>query len=109
MRALISMALRNKQYEVIEAEDGQDALEKLQLQQKVMLIVTDLNMPRMNGIELITAVKAMPQYRFVPIVMLTTESQADKKEVGRQAGAKAWIVKPFKPDVLLNVVKKIIG
>jgi two-component system chemotaxis response regulator CheY len=110
MRALVSMALRNMQYDVIEAVDGQDALEKLQSQQqKIALIVTDVNMPRMNGIELIKAAKALPQYKFVPIVMLTTESQAEKKEEGRSAGAKAWIVKPFKPDVLLDVVKKIIG
>ena len=108
MRILVSATLRQKQYEVIEAVDGQDALEKLKAQ-KVSLIVTDLNMPRMNGIELIKAAKALPEHKYVPIVMLTTESQADKKEAGREAGAKAWIVKPFKPDVLLDVVKKIIG
>jgi two-component system chemotaxis response regulator CheY len=110
MRALVSMALRNMQYDVIEAVDGQDAMEKLQSQQqKIALIVSDVNMPRMNGIELIKAAKALPQYKFVPIVMLTTESQAEMKEQGRLAGAKAWIVKPFKPDALLDVVKKIIG
>lgn len=108
MRGLISMTLRGKGYEVTEAEDGRDALGKLN-GKKVDLIVSDLNMPNMDGIELIRAVKSLPQYKFIPIVMLTTESQAEKKEEGRQAGAKAWIVKPFKPDVLVEVVKKIIG
>ncbi|MDX9971579.1 MAG: response regulator [FCB group bacterium] len=108
MRGLIGMTLRSKGYEVIEAEDGQDAVDKLS-GIKVDLIVSDLNMPNMDGIELIKAVKANPLHKFVPIVMLTTESQVEKKEEGRQAGAKAWIVKPFKPDVLVDVVKKIIG
>lgn len=108
MRGLICMTLRSKGYEVIEAEDGQCALDRLD-GIKVDLIVSDLNMPNMDGIELIKAVKSDPRYKFVPIVMLTTESQAERKEEGRQAGAKAWIVKPFKPDVLTEVVKKIIG
>jgi len=108
MRGLISMTLRSKGYEVIEAEDGEVALTKLNCI-KADLIVSDLNMPNMDGIELVKTVKADPKYKFIPIVMLTTESQAEKKEEGRQAGAKAWIVKPFKPDVLVDVVKKIIG
>lgn len=108
MRGLVSMTLRSKGYEVIEAEDGIDALSKMK-GSKVGLIVSDLNMPNMDGIELVKAVKAIPEYKYIPIVMLTTEGQAEKKEAGRQAGAKAWIVKPFKPDVLVDVVRKIIG
>jgi two-component system chemotaxis response regulator CheY len=108
MRAVLAMTLREKQYVVVEAKDGKDALAKLP-QQKVSLIVSDLNMPGMNGIELIRAVKALPGYKFLPIVMLTTEGHAEKKEEGRQAGVTAWIVKPFNPDVLNSVVKRILG
>ncbi|MGD0228857.1 MAG: response regulator [Syntrophorhabdales bacterium] len=108
MRGLIAMTLKREGYEVVEASDGRDALTKL-TGKKVDLIVSDLNMPNMDGIELIKAAKAAPQSRFIPIVMLTTESQDKKKQEGQQAGAKAWIVKPFKPDVLVGVVKKIIG
>ncbi len=109
MRGLVAMTLKNSGYNVIEAGDGKQALEQLQKVGRVDLIITDLNMPNMDGIQLIKAVKADSKNKFTPIVMLTTESQEAKKEEGRQAGAKAWIVKPFKPDVLLSVVKKIIG
>jgi two-component system chemotaxis response regulator CheY len=108
MRGLVSMALRNNGYDVVEASDGKDALIKL-AGHKVDMIVTDLNMPNMDGITLIKEVKAIARHKFTPIVMLTTESQESKKAEGQQAGAKAWIVKPFKPDVLVGVVKKIIG
>ena len=108
MRGLVSMALRNNGYQVVEASDGKDALNKLS-EHKVDMIVTDLNMPNMDGITLIREVKAIGKHKFTPIVMLTTESQASKKAEGQLAGAKAWIVKPFKPDVLVGVVKKIIG
>lgn len=108
MRGLVAMTLRTNGYEVTEAADGLDAIEKLK-GKKVNLIVSDVNMPRMNGIELVKTLKKNPAYKFVPIVMLTTESEEQKKKEGQQAGAKAWIVKPFKPDVLLQVVKKIIG
>jgi two-component system chemotaxis response regulator CheY len=73
------------------------------------MVVTDLNMPNMNGIELIKALRSEPNYRFTPIVMLTTESQDSKKQEGKAAGATGWIVKPFKPDQLLAVVKKVLG
>ena len=108
MRGLVSMALRNNGYQVVEASDGKDALNKLS-EHKVDMIVTDLNMPNMDGITLIREVKAIGKHKFTPIVMLTTESQESKKAEGQQAGAKAWILKPFKPDVLVGVVKKIIG
>ena len=109
MRGLVAMTLKKSGYEVVEASDGKDALTKLSSVGKVDLIITDLNMPNMDGIELIKTLKADMKYRFIPVIMLTTESQEAKKEEGRKAGAKAWIVKPFKPDVLVNVVKKIIG
>jgi two-component system chemotaxis response regulator CheY len=108
MRGLVAMTLKKEGYEVVEASDGRDALTKL-TGKKVDLIVSDLTMPHMDGIELIKAVKAGPQSSFIPIVMLTTESQDKLKREGQQAGAKAWIGKPFKPDVLVGVVKKIIG
>jgi len=108
MRGLVAMTLRNAGYEVIEASDGRDALNKLK-SCRVNLIVTDLNMPNMDGITFIKTVKSMPTYKLIPIIMLTTESQEEKKLEGQKAGAKAWIVKPFKPDTLVNVVKKIIG
>jgi two-component system chemotaxis response regulator CheY len=107
VRQVVGITLRGAGYEVIEGRDGQDALSKLQ-GQKVHLIVSDVNMPNMNGIELVKAVKALPNYRFTPIIMLTTESADDKKREGQAAGAKAWVVKPFKPEVLLNAVQKLI-
>ena len=109
MRGLIAMTLKNSGYETIEGCDGRDGFEKLKKAAKVDLIITDLNMPNMDGIEMIKSIKALPQAKFIPIIMLTTESQDEKKEQGRQAGAKAWIVKPFKPDVLIGAIKKIIG
>jgi len=109
MRGLLSMTLSNIGYNVVEANDGKDALIKLSSSGKVDLIISDLNMPNMDGIQLIKALKLEPKYKFIPVVMLTTEGQESKKEEGRAAGAKAWIVKPFKPDVLHGVVKKIIG
>ncbi len=108
MRELISFTLQGKGYEVVEAEDGRDALTKLALT-RVDLVITDLNMPNMNGIELTRSLRADATYRFVPVILLTTESQEEKKNQGRQAGATAWITKPFKQEQLLYVVKKVIG
>ncbi|MCX8069058.1 MAG: response regulator [Thermodesulfovibrionales bacterium] len=109
MRGLVSMTLKSNGYTVVEANDGKDALAKLASAGKVDLIISDLNMPNMDGIALIKALKNDPKHKFTPVVMLTTEGQDAKKEEGRAAGAKAWIVKPFKPDVLLATIKKIIG
>lgn len=106
VRQMVSMTLKNAGFTVIEASDGKDALAKLG--GPVDMILTDLNMPNMDGISLIRNVRAMAQYRFIPIVMLTTESQADKKAEGKSAGATGWIVKPFKPDQLLAVVQKVL-
>jgi two-component system, chemotaxis family, chemotaxis protein CheY len=107
VRQVVSISLRHAGYDVIEGYDGKDALTKL-TGQKVHLIISDVNMPNMDGISLVKAVKAMPAYKFTPIVMLTTESQESKKREGQEAGAKAWVVKPFKPEQLLGVVQKLV-
>ncbi|MGB0468287.1 MAG: response regulator [Pontibacterium sp.] len=106
IRQVVSMSLKSAGYEVIEARDGKDALSKLN-GQKIHLIVSDVNMPNLDGIGLVKQVKAHPQYKFTPIMMLTTESQESKKQEGRAAGAKAWLVKPFQPPTLLAAVSKL--
>jgi len=106
VRQMVKFALSDAGYEVLEASDGKDALQKLEGQ--VDMIITDLNMPNMDGIELIKQVRANSQYKFLPIVMLTTESEESKKAEGKQAGATGWIVKPFKPDQILGVIKKVM-
>lgn len=108
VRQMVSFTLKSAGYDVIEATDGQDALKKLATSQ-VQMILTDLNMPVMDGLELIRQVRAGGNHQFVPIVMLTTESQDVKKQAGRSAGATGWIVKPFNPPQLLAVVKKVLG
>jgi two-component system chemotaxis response regulator CheY len=108
IRGLASMTLENSGYQVVEAYDGRDALEKIS-QEKVDMIITDLNMPNMDGIALIQHLKADPRYKFIPIAILTKETESEKKQQGQEAGAKAWIPKPFKPKTILNVVKKVIG
>ena len=108
VRQMVSFTLREAGYEVVEAADGKDALVKLTGKTPSM-VITDLNMPNMDGIGLIRELRTQPACKFIPIVMLTTESQAEKKQEGRLAGATGWIVKPFKPDQLLAVVKKVLG
>jgi two-component system chemotaxis response regulator CheY len=108
VRQVLQLALGNAGYQVVEAEDGFDALTKLSGAQVDMLI-TDLNMPNMDGLELIKKVREEGTHRFTPIVMLTTESSEEKKKAGREAGASGWIVKPFKPEQLLKVVKMVLG
>lgn len=107
LRQVVAISLRGAGYEVIEGCDGADALKKL-TGQKVHLIISDVNMPNMDGITMVKAVKALPAYKFTPIVMLTTESQEAKKQQGQAAGAKAWMVKPFNPPQLLAVVQKLV-
>ena len=107
VRSVVGIALRGAGYDVIEACDGKDALSKL-TGQKVHLIVSDVNMPNMDGITFVKEVKKLPNYKFTPVCMLTTESEASKMQEGKAAGAKAWIVKPFQPPKLLNVVSKLI-
>lgn len=106
LRQVVGIALKGAGYEVIEARDGADALARLN-GQKINLVVSDVNMPNMDGISFVKQFKAMPNYRFTPVIMLTTESQEEKKREGQAAGAKAWVVKPFKPEVLLNAVQKL--
>jgi two-component system chemotaxis response regulator CheY len=108
VRQMVKFTLEDAGYKVIEACDGRDAISKLQ-GVSVNLIFTDLNMPNMNGIELIKNVRSNPALKFVPVIMITTESQAEKKMEGKKAGATGWIVKPFRPEQLLDVAKKIIG
>ena len=107
MREMITFTLRNAGYDVVEAVDGQDALAKIAAAPPQMLI-TDLNMPNMDGLELIRRVRALPQCKYIPIVMLTTESQDTKKQAGREAGASGWIVKPFRSEQLVMVAKKLL-
>jgi two-component system chemotaxis response regulator CheY len=107
LRQMVSFVLRSGGYEVVEAVDGADALSKLK-GQDLHLVLSDINMPKMDGLEFTRQLRAMPDYKFVPIVLLTTESHADKKQQGKAAGATAWIVKPFTPDQLLAVVKKVM-
>lgn len=107
MRQVAGIALKGAGYEVLEGCDGEDALSKL-TGQKIHLIISDINMPKMDGIRFVSTVKQMPNYKFTPVIMLTTESQESKKREGQAAGAKAWIVKPFRPDVLLNAVQKLV-
>lgn len=106
VRQMVSFTLKNEGHDVIEAVDGKDALAKLN--SPVDMIITDLNMPNMNGIELIQSVRSKAEFKFTPIVMLTTESQAEKKAEGKSAGATGWIVKPFKPEQLVAVVNKVL-
>ena len=108
MRQMVSFTLKQAGYEVVEAVDGCDALDKLK-DSGVNMLLTDLNMPNMDGLELIREVRSLPEFKFMPIIMLTTESEASKKQAGRQAGATGWIVKPFKPEQLTAVVKKVLG
>lgn len=108
VRQMVSFTLKQSGYEVVEAVDGKDALSKLG-GTRVDMVITDLNMPNLDGIGLIKGIRGLPAYRFTPIIMLTTESQDAKKAEGKAAGATGWIVKPFKPEQLLAVVKKVLG
>ncbi|AVS62979.1 response regulator [Paracidovorax avenae] len=107
VRSVVGIALRGAGYDVIEGCDGSDALRRL-TGQKVHLIISDVNMPNMDGITFLKSVKAMPAYRFTPVIMLTTESQEAKKREGQLAGAKAWVTKPFQPPTLLSAVEKLV-
>ncbi|MBZ0093495.1 MAG: response regulator [Burkholderiales bacterium] len=107
LRQVVSIALKSGGYEVLEACDGKDALTKLN-GDKIHLIISDVNMPNMDGITFVREAKKLPNYKFTPIIMLTTESQEGKKQEGQAAGAKAWIVKPFQPEQMLSAVSKLI-
>jgi len=107
LREVVGIALKNAGYEVIEGADGQEGLNQLD-GKKIHLIISDVNMPNMNGIEMVKKIKEMAEYKFTPIIMLTTESGEDLKDEGRSAGVKAWMVKPFKPEQMLDAVSKLI-
>ena len=108
MRQMVAFTLKGAGYDVIEATDGAEAL-KLARSQPVNLVITDVNMPNMDGIALIRELRALPSYRYTPLLMLTTESSPEKKQQGKAAGATGWIVKPFNPDQLLSTVRKVLG
>lgn len=107
LRQVVGIALAGAGYEVLEACDGQDALAKL-TGQKVHLMICDVNMPNLDGISFLKAIRLDPNYKFTPVIMLTTEAGEDKKREGQAAGARAWVVKPFRPEQLLVAVAKLI-
>lgn len=107
LRQVVGIALKGAGYEVVEACDGKDALAKLD-GRKIHLIISDVNMPNMDGISFVREAKKLPNYKFTPVIMLTTESQEGKKAEGQAAGAKAWVVKPFQPAQMLQAVSKLI-
>jgi two-component system chemotaxis response regulator CheY len=107
MRQMITFTLKGAQYDVLEAGDGVEALE-VAAGKKLSLIITDVNMPRMDGLTLVHRLRALPEFKFTPILVLTTESDASMKQKGKEAGATGWIVKPFSPEKLLDVVGKVI-
>jgi len=108
IRQMVMFTLTKEGYTVVEAVDGRDALNKVKAT-PVDMVITDLNMPHVDGIDLIQALRADPAFKFVPIVMLTTENTVERKDAGKHAGATGWIVKPFKPEQLVAVVRKLLG
>ena len=107
MRQMVNFTLTGAGYDVKDAADGQQALE-LAKREQFDVIVSDVNMPVMDGITLISELRKLPQYKSVPMLMLTTESSSDKKMQGKQAGATGWIVKPFNPDKLLKTIARVV-
>ena len=107
MRQMVSFTLKGAGYHVIEASDGQEAYEKA-VNSRVDLVLTDQNMPRMDGVTLVKNLRILPAYLNTPILILTTESSVEMKAKGREAGATGWLVKPFDPNKLLEVIKKVI-
>lgn len=108
MRQMVSFTLIDAGHQVVEASNGEEAL-KAAKAKHFDLVLSDVNMPGMSGIELIRTLRAMPEYKFTPMLMLTTESQVDRKQEGKAAGATGWIVKPFNPEVLLATLNKVLG
>ncbi len=107
MRQMVSFTLRHAGYEVVEAVDGVEALEYAR-GNVVNLVLTDVNMPKMDGITLVRELRQLESYRYIPLLMLTTEAGQDKKLEGRKAGATGWLVKPFNPDKLLATIAKVL-
>jgi len=107
IRQVVGITLKGAGYEVIEAVDGKDGLSRLD-GRKIHLIISDVNMPNMDGIAFVKALKQLPAYKFTPVIMLTTEAGENKKAEGQAAGARAWVVKPFQPAQMLTAVSKLI-
>lgn len=108
MRQMVAFTLKGAGYDVIEAKDGAEAL-ALAKTNKVHLVLSDVNMPTMDGLTLVRELRALPAYKFVPLLLLTTESSPEKKAEGKAAGATGWLVKPFNPEQLLGTIKKVLG
>lgn len=108
MRQMVSHTLKQQGHEVTEAADGQDALGKAK-SGSFDAVISDINMPQMDGITLVRELRALPAFKFTPILLLTTESAPEKKQEGKQAGATGWLTKPFDPDQLLKTVGKVLG
>jgi len=109
MRQMVDLTLKSAGHVVISAVDGVDGLQKARDGDRVDLVITDVNMPNMDGITLVRELRRLPQYRGVPLLMLTTEASAERKQEGRAAGATGWIVKPFDPERLLATVDKVLA
>jgi two-component system chemotaxis response regulator CheY len=107
LRQVVGITLKGAGFEVIEACDGRDALSKL-AGKRVNLVISDVNMPNMDGISFVRELKSLAEHRFTPVIMLTTEAQESKKSEGQAAGAKAWVVKPFQPAQMLAAVAKLV-
>jgi len=108
MREMVAFTLKGAGYEVLQATDGVEALAFVNGNPVVNLVITDINMPNMDGLTLIRELRGLPAYKFIPILTLTTEDSADKKQQGKAAGATGWIVKPFDPDILLQTVRRVL-
>ena len=108
MRQMVTYTLTTAGYQVVEAENGKEAVNKLNAGTKPALVVTDLNMPEMDGITLIQEIRKMAAFKFTPILMLTSESADDQKKTRQAAGATGWIVKPFNPEQMLKVIQKVL-
>jgi len=109
IRQQVAAALAQAGYQVVEAEDGVQGLNTIGLERDIAMVICDVNMPNMNGLEMLAAVKADPRNAALPIFMLTTEGKADLIQQAKRNGAKGWIVKPFKPDQLIAAVRKVVG
>ena len=107
IRNMVTFTLQQQKYETVEASDGLDGLNKAKMS-KFDLVITDVNMPKMDGIELCKELRRLPAFKFTPVLMLTTESSADMKMKGKSVGATGWLVKPFNPDKLLATIKRVI-
>ncbi|MCL9781672.1 response regulator [Vibrio sp. S4M6] len=107
IRQMVSHTLKDAGYDVETANDGRDALNKA-LKTQFDVVISDVNMPNMGGFDFVKAIREKPQYKFIPILMLTTETSTEKKQEGKSVGATGWLVKPFNPDTLLKTLKRVI-